>query len=293
MDSAIEEEELETSDPARAVKRPRGKITSTGIDISGSGGALECEVLVIGEFEDDADAYGRSDDEGEEGEDHWVDGLFKYRFRRRLWVLSDPRHKLAHGTGSGLWSSGEILSDFIAAHPQIVRGRNCLELGAGLGVVGITAATRGARLVVLSDVEAQIPLLRRNIDANFPNNEAVQAHLLDWRQPAHREGLAPWTGTWGVIFGSDIGYDQDLFEALLLTLVSQCSPSTDVFFALADRQEDEEPDVNDFIDSAVQYFDCRQVHEKRLEPRQSLTKVLHMKLRLQQRTDIVASSGSV
>ncbi|CAE8730325.1 unnamed protein product, partial [Polarella glacialis] len=84
-----------------------------------------------------------------------------------------------------------------------------------------------------------------------------------------------------LIVGSDIGYDPDLFEALLQTLVAQSSDSTEIYQGLADREEDEEPNVQDFIDAVAHLFSCEVVHQLRFEPYQSLTKVVRMKRKVQ------------
>lgn len=232
----------------------------------------------------------RRDDEGEyleddedDVEDSWVDGLRRYRFRRRLWLFSDPRGVLGRGTGTGMWSAGEVLSDYFAEHQDLCRGAKCLELGAGIGGVGLTVAACGAELVVLTDQQAQMPLLRRNAQENFPTSETVHVRVLDWRRAEQRTGLHPWNRTWSLIIGSDIGYDPDLFTPLLETLMSQCSQDTVVYFALAHRQEDDEPDADDFKEAAKDLFTCEDVFARRLEPHQSETKVLRLRRRSRRR----------
>ena len=44
-------------------------------------------------------------------------------------------------TGQVLWPAAKLLADFLAAHPQLLDGRRgACELGAGLGLAGLTAA---------------------------------------------------------------------------------------------------------------------------------------------------------
>jgi len=207
--------------------------------------------------------------------------LRRYRFKRWLCLLSDPLGTVGIGTGTTAWSAGEVLVDFMAGRASLYKGKACLELGAGLGAVGMTLAAFGARLSVLTDVERQLPLLRRNVAENFPSTERVQVHPLDWRiaEQCQRVRALVANGTtdgeWSVIVGSDLGYDASLFGALLNTLSSQCSGSTSIFLALADRKEDEEPSISNFLEEASKRsFRYSVVHERRLEPCSSLTKVL-------------------
>eukprot|EP00418_Pyrodinium_bahamense_P033270 CAMPEP_0179141808 /NCGR_PEP_ID=MMETSP0796-20121207/68057_1 /TAXON_ID=73915 /ORGANISM="Pyrodinium bahamense, Strain pbaha01" /LENGTH=270 /DNA_ID=CAMNT_0020841603 /DNA_START=30 /DNA_END=842 /DNA_ORIENTATION=+ len=219
-------------------------------------------------------------DSWEDLADSWTEeGLFRYRFRGRLWLLSDPRGCLVRGTGTSMWSAGEVLVDYLAEHPEIYRRAACLDLGAGLGAAGLTMAACGARFTLLTDVPRQLPLLERNAEENFPGGEVVQVRPLDWVCEEQRTGLAPWNRKWSVIVGSDLGYDQALFEPLLETLVAQCTEATSVYLALADREEDDEPNVQDFVEAASSRFAIREVHARRLEPFQSVTKVLLLKLR--------------
>jgi len=242
-----------------------------------------------------------TDSEGKE-DDNWVDGLRMYRFRADIFVLSDPGGVIGRGTGTSVWSAGEVLSDFFSARPELYRERACLELGAGIGAVGMTLAVNGASLVVLTDVEEQLPLLRRNVAHNFydrdagvsagarrkrirrmvdakaeakgPESQAVHVRLLDWRCEDQRLGLGCWNKGWSLIVGSDIGYDRDLFGPLIETLAAQCGATTSVYLALADRTQAEEPGVADFVAAASGRFRCLEVHARQLEPFQSVTKVL-------------------
>ena len=52
-----------------------------------------------------------------------------------------------------------------AACAEWLRGRNCLELGAGTGIVGICAALLGAK-VTLTDTASCLPLLRQNVEGH-------------------------------------------------------------------------------------------------------------------------------
>lgn len=175
---------------------------------------------------------------------------------------------LAAGTGTSMWAAGEVLSDYLAEHPELCRGARALELGAGIGVVGLTVAFFGGE-VTLTDLERQLPLLRRNAEANGLRTTVRE---LDWSDERQRSVAC---GTWDLILGSDVGYDPMLFEPLLQTLKAQSTEATSIYLALADREEEDEPTVSDFV-ACASGFEVELVCEGRPEPHQSLTKVLRM-----------------
>lgn len=51
------------------------------------------------------------------------------------------------------WASGLVLVDWLARHPEWVRGKRVLDLGAGSGVAAIAAARAGAAQVVACDLD--------------------------------------------------------------------------------------------------------------------------------------------
>lgn len=51
-------------------------------------------------------------------------------------------------------------------HQELVAGRAVLDLSAGCGLVAIVATRLGARRTVATDLEPNLPLLRRNCERN-------------------------------------------------------------------------------------------------------------------------------
>ena len=91
-----------------------------------------------------------------------------------LCLLEDPMGTLAGGNGATLWDCSLALTRFLAEHytdDYFVRqcgdttSTNVLELGAGLGLVGMALATMGAN-VVASERALALPLLTKNVQHN-------------------------------------------------------------------------------------------------------------------------------
>ncbi|KAK2988093.1 hypothetical protein RJ640_023842 [Escallonia rubra] len=70
-------------------------------------------------------------------------------------------------TGSWLWDSSILLSEWLTRLDFDFRGKTVLELGAGgTGLPGLTAAMLGASRVILTDVEPLLGGLKGNVEAN-------------------------------------------------------------------------------------------------------------------------------
>ncbi|PIO58607.1 hypothetical protein TELCIR_19953, partial [Teladorsagia circumcincta] len=103
-----------------------------------------------------------------------------------------------------------VLSEYLATHPDLVRGHRVLELGAGLGLPSIVAAKLSGKSVVATDQPSAISLLRENIAANLREEEmsAVSIVPLDWANLPEEPLSAD------IILGADLVYNEEVFEAL-------------------------------------------------------------------------------
>jgi predicted nicotinamide N-methyase len=98
-------------------------------------------------------------------------------------------------------------------------GLKAIELGCGIGLVGLAALARGMH-VTLSDnslfaVEIAVENARRN------GFSAVEGLVLDWRTPPQR--------SYDVILASDVIYDVGLHRPLLATLQSLSHAGTEIW----------------------------------------------------------------
>ncbi|MGA0546601.1 class I SAM-dependent methyltransferase [Brevundimonas sp. VNH65] len=82
------------------------------------------------------------------------------------------------------WGGGLALARHILDHPETVRGRRVLDLGAGSGLVAIAAMTAGAASAVAIDVDPNAAVaVRLNAALNHVAVEAVTGDLLDGPSP--------------------------------------------------------------------------------------------------------------
>ena len=137
-------------------------------------------------------------------------------------------------TGAGVWECGELLSAKLAAEPSLCKGKTVLELGAGCGLVAMTAALCGATRVVASDGdEGSCAHLEDILKANGLQSVIVPPPL---RWEAASADTAKTLGAFDVVLGADVTYNPANADALCNALVAHASPSTKILLAHKRRQ---------------------------------------------------------
>jgi len=130
------------------------------------------------------------------------------------------------GAGRGVpywampWPSGRVLAETVVADPP-APGTRVLELGCGLGLPAIVAATRGARVVASDWHRAPLAFVRRSARLNHCRVELVQ---MDWAAPAVR-------GPFDLCLGADVAYDAGAEAALVAALCELVAPAGQVWLA--------------------------------------------------------------
>jgi predicted nicotinamide N-methyase len=161
---------------------------------------------------------------------------------RTLRLLEDPTGKFAAGNGATLWDSALALARFIehVHKTHSMAGRSVIELGSGVGLLSMTLATLGASPVITTEREICCPLLRKNVEANDFDENAIQVVQLDWTQPLPEEAA----DNFSLIVGADLAFPSNsaVFSALadtLLNLLQKC-PEADCWLGHEPRREDVE-----------------------------------------------------
>ena len=136
-----------------------------------------------------------------------------------------------HGdTGCAVWDSAVFFVRFLETHPQYIRGKHVLELGAGLGLCGIACAHLGASKVTLSDLGYILPTSSANVIANQLEN-TVQVLELDWHYPATSELIDV-----EVVIASDIIWLECLVAPLVNVLADVNSRFPNACFLFANQR---------------------------------------------------------
>ena len=107
------------------------------------------------------------------GDDQLFVQKLKIEGHEDLTMTADPLSKIyPYCIGQSVWTAAVQLVDFFSSIPDeavegMTGGGPVLELGAGLGAVGMALARKGAVDVVLTDKEVMLPLLQYNVATNF------------------------------------------------------------------------------------------------------------------------------
>lgn len=89
-------------------------------------------------------------------------------------------------TGQILWPAANLLATYIAAHPSILNSCSCaLELGAGLGLVGLLAA-QSCPVVLTDHNDVVLRVLIRNAQLNQAKHDIRQASHIACRHASRR-----------------------------------------------------------------------------------------------------------
>jgi predicted nicotinamide N-methyase len=103
-----------------------------------------------------------------------------------------------------LWESGLGIGQMLAGSPQMVRDKNVVDLGCGMGLAGTVAAAFGAN-VLFADLEPD-SLLFATLNS-LPWREKIRTRRLNWQKDHLDEGF-------DLILGADILYEKQQWDFL-------------------------------------------------------------------------------
>ncbi len=124
-------------------------------------------------------------------------------------LAQDPS---SHNLGTTVWDASIVLAKYLEKNVRKgefsrvkVKGKRCIELGAGMGLAGMAFALLGADVALTDTTDAVMALLRRNVDTNMSQAALklkdadwaidvagkVSVAELDWSNTSHYEALNP------------------------------------------------------------------------------------------------------
>ena len=118
-------------------------------------------------------------------------------------------------TGTAVWQSGENLCNYCKENIAFFNNKSILELGSGVGIVGIALATMLAReasmeshsrFVITDGYSHIVDLMLRNCELNKVN---IDCKTLRWNNSDDMQEMSDmYSGGFQCIFGSDLYYNR-------------------------------------------------------------------------------------
>ena len=159
-------------------------------------------------------------------------------------LVVEQDQSLHDSCGGIVWESAFCLAQLLQRDGgKRVRGKRVVELGAGAGLLGMSAAKLGAENVLLTDHPSAMPLLRRNVARNFPENPddtddtdtaRVSCLPLDWLDANHLSavlGTAKEEGSkvrrFDVALAADVVFAKHLVSPMLACVAAAMSRARD------------------------------------------------------------------
>eukprot|EP00933_Yihiella_yeosuensis_P004759 TRINITY_DN109170_c0_g1_i1.p1 TRINITY_DN109170_c0_g1~~TRINITY_DN109170_c0_g1_i1.p1 ORF type:complete len:583 (+),score=153.20 TRINITY_DN109170_c0_g1_i1:36-1751(+) len=152
---------------------------------------------------------------------------------RSISILEDPSGHFGAGcTGAVLWPAAEALVEKLDSKVESSKKLRSVELGAGLGAIGLFLALHKGFEVVVTESPESMELLARNVHKNFPAGDGPQVSPVRWGDSEQLEAL----GTFDLVVGSDVTYRPDCLDDLLASAAELMKPPNARFFlSLQDR----------------------------------------------------------
>lgn len=162
-----------------------------------------------------------------------------------------------------IWQASLVLADLLARQAP-KRGRSLLEIGCGIGVVGIVAAAFGHEITLTEHDGNALAFARANAEAN--GLASLTPRPLDWN--------APDTGKrFDLLVGSEVVYRDRDFDPLLGLFAALLKPDGEVLLAAEMRSS-----FIAFLDRAHEDFGI-QVQKKTLRSGEETVPVIVARLR--------------
>lgn len=174
----------------------------------------------------------------------------QFTFLGRSLIISQDWRK--HGVAAVVWDAAIVMSEYLTQHQEIVRNRSVLELGAGMGLVGMVAALAGGK-VTCTEREEALDRLQASVSSNFDSAvHNLTVTTLDWTRDQ-----SDWDADFDVILGADIVYIEDTFFDLLRTFLHFArEDTTTVLLSCKIRYKRD----SKFLSMMEEHFSMKKVH---------------------------------
>jgi len=189
-------------------------------------------------------------------------------------IAEDGSGRAEEGTGLVIWDASVVLAKTLEHNKDrwCSKEKRVIELGAGTGLAGLSAAALGAGRVVLTDLHYALPNLQRNVDSNsiagrFSGGTEVSVAELDW---SNRD---TWTNDrFDVILAADVVWVENLIPKFVSALKHVADGSNIVLFA--HRSRTTRADALLFSELQAAGFELRALNATEMHPEYSSPSII-------------------
>ncbi|KAJ5281353.1 hypothetical protein N7478_006725 [Penicillium angulare] len=191
--------------------------------------------------------------------------------------LTEPlllKEDLKNGCGGQLWPAGMVLANYLLdRHPEDLANKSIVELGSGVGLVGLAVA-RGCKTkgpLYITDQQPMFDLMKDNIQLNDLDT-AVSASILNWGEPIPKQiPSKP-----DIILAADCVYFEPAFPLLVSTLQDLLGPNSVCYFCYKKRRR---ADAR-FMKMAKKAFDMVEIKDDPNAPSYDRENIFLLEIRL-------------
>jgi len=192
-------------------------------------------------------------------------------------IEQDPSSNIGHG--ASVWDSSVIFSKYIENNPSMfspstISGKNCIELGSGIGLAGISLMMLGAK-VTFTDLPNVIDQFTKNNSIKIYNQ--MKSKGSGYLQNIHEPIIRPLDWTWDdiqqnetitnspydIVLLTDCVFSKYLAPFLVKTIMKCTGPKTQVICSHEIRDEDAN---NAFKLELKQHFQIKRIPFNKLHP---------------------------
>ncbi len=127
-----------------------------------------------------------------------------------------------------IWASAIGLSMYIIENSSFIENKSVIEVGAGLGLPSITASHYAESITITDYIQEAVDFSKRNWLLNHSVGEAF-FEVLDWRN------IATQHKKYDIVIASDVAYEQNGFDALLIGLKKLLKPGACILLSEPNR----------------------------------------------------------
>ncbi len=125
-----------------------------------------------------------------------------------------------------LWASSLALCNWLGKIQKEIQGKNCLDLGCGLGLTTLCASYLGAKVLGVDYEENAIILAKKNAEINgFVLGNGLSFQMMDWREP----NISP--NSFDFIWAADIVYERSFINPIIDFLEYALKPKAKFYIA--------------------------------------------------------------